>query len=262
MPEGMLWLVTLAQDSGVFGSCVSTVVLWRMRGSLASRWRGGMRCCVRIWTSGSVVCCSARRRRSWAGRDQGGCGGDRGASGHGGQGARELEGPGAAGVEPAGRVRAPGGGRSWPPRPTRARAGVDRAGRSGDPRGPESPLVWTTKSTRNLADALAAGGHPVSDRTVARMLRAQGFSLQANAKVTEGRQHVDRDAQFGYLNTRVSDHLAAGAPVLSVDTKKKELVGEFQNGGREYQPTGSPGAGERARLPGQGTGQGDPVRHL
>jgi hypothetical protein len=100
--------------------------------------------------------------------------------------------------------------------------------------------VWTTKSTRNLADALAGAGHRVSDRTVARMLRAQGFSLQANAKVTEGRQHADRDAQFGYLNAAVIDHLAAGAAVVSVDTKKKELVGEFKNGGREYQPRKSP----------------------
>ena len=100
--------------------------------------------------------------------------------------------------------------------------------------------MWTSKSTRNLADALIEAGHPVSDRTVARMLRAQGFSLQANAKVTEGRQHADRDAQFGYLGSQVSDHLAAGAPVVSVDTKRKELVGEFKNNGREYQPTGSP----------------------
>ena len=100
--------------------------------------------------------------------------------------------------------------------------------------------MWTTKSTRNLAEALAADGHPVSDRTVARMLRAQGFSLQANAKVGEGRQHVDRDAQFGYLNAAVVEHLAAGAAVVSVDTKKKELVGQFHNGGREYQPQGSP----------------------
>jgi hypothetical protein len=105
---------------------------------------------------------------------------------------------------------------------------------------PESPLVWTTKSTRNLVDALTAGGHRVSDRTVARMLRAQGFSLQANAKVTEGRQHVDRDARFGYLNARVIDHLAVGAPVLSVDTKKKDLVREYKNGRREYQPTATP----------------------
>ena len=100
--------------------------------------------------------------------------------------------------------------------------------------------MWTTKSTKNLADALTRDSHPVSDRTVARMLRGLGFSLQANAKVTEGRQHIDRDAQFGYLNAAVIDHLAAGAPVVSVDTKKKELVGEFHNGGREYQPAKSP----------------------
>jgi Rhodopirellula transposase DDE domain len=75
---------------------------------------------------------------------------------------------------------------------------------------------------------------------VARMLRTMGFSLQANAKVIEGRQHEDRDAQFGYLNQRVREHIAAGQPVISVDTKKKELVGEFTNGGHEYQPKGSP----------------------
>jgi hypothetical protein len=153
------------------------------------------------------------------------------------KGVRELDG----GAEPSGRVRKPGGGRK-PATETDPGLGpaltalVDPQTR-GDP---ESPLVWTTKSTRNLADALAAGGHRVSDRTVARMLRAQGFSLQANAKVTEGRQHADRDAQFGYLNAAVIEHLAAGAPVVSVDTKKKELVGEYKNGGREYQPTKSP----------------------
>ena len=153
------------------------------------------------------------------------------------KGVRELDG----GPEPSGRVRKPGGGRK-PATETDPGLGpaltalVDPQTR-GDP---ESALVWTTKSTRNLADALAAGGHRVSDRTVARMLRAQGFSLQANAKVTEGRQHADRDAQFGYLNAAVIEHLAAGAPVVSVDTKKKELVGEYKNGGREYQPTKSP----------------------
>jgi hypothetical protein len=153
------------------------------------------------------------------------------------KGVRELEG----GAEPSGRVRAPGGGRK-PATETDPGLGpaltalVDPQTR-GDP---ESPLVWTTKSTKNLAGALSGAGHPVSDRTVARMLRAQGFSLQANAKVSEGRQHVDRDAQFGYLHARVIEHLAVGAPVVSVDTKKKELVGEFHNGGREYQPTGSP----------------------
>ncbi len=135
------------------------------------------------------------------------------------KGVRELGG----GMEPSGRVRKPGGGRkpvteTDPGLAPALTALVDPATR-GDP---ESPLVWTTKSTRNLADALAAGGHLVSDRTVARMLRARGFSLQANAKVTEGRQHVDRDAQFGYLNAQVIDHLGAGAAVVSVDTKKKE----------------------------------------
>jgi Rhodopirellula transposase DDE domain len=80
-----------------------------------------------------------------------------------------------------------------------------------------------------------------TDPGLAPVLRALlGFGLQANATVTEGRQHADRDAQFGYLNTQISDHLAAGAPAVSVDTTKKGLVGEFHNGGREYQPTGSP----------------------
>ena len=103
-----------------------------------------------------------------------------------------------------------------------------------------SPLVWTTKSTRNLADALTAARHRVADRTVARMLRRWGSSLQANAKVIEGRQHEDRDAQFDFLNGCVGEQIAAGQPVISVDTKKKELVGEFKNGGREWQPKGSP----------------------
>lgn len=105
---------------------------------------------------------------------------------------------------------------------------------------PMSLLMWTTKSTRNLAGALTGMGHPVSDRTVARMLRAQGFSLQANAKVTEGRQHQDRDAQFRYLAGQVAQHASAGQTVISVDAKKKELVGEFKNNGREYQPVGEP----------------------
>jgi hypothetical protein len=153
------------------------------------------------------------------------------------KGVRELEG----GSEPSARVRAPGGGRKPAAETDPGLGPALEALVAPQTRGdPESPLVWTTKSTRNLASALTGAGHPVSDRTVARMLRAQGFSLQANAKVTEGRQHADRDAQFGYLNTQVIEHLVAGAPVLSVDTKKKELVGQFHNGGREYQPTGSP----------------------
>jgi hypothetical protein len=111
---------------------------------------------------------------------------------------------------------------------------------SPDTRGDsESPLRWTCKSTRQLA-ALCQRGHQVTDKVVARLLREQGYSLQANAKTKEGKQHPDRDAQFGYLNEQVKTHLAAGAPVLSVDTKKKELVGEFRNGGREWLPKGEP----------------------
>ena len=153
------------------------------------------------------------------------------------RGKREVEGQ----VEPQARVRAPGGGRkkltdSDPELAAQLKALVDPETR-GDPM---SLLVWTTKSTRNLAGALAEKGHPVSDRTVARMLRAEGFSLQANTKVREGRQHEDRDAQFGYLAEQVSLHASSGQPVISVDAKKKELVGAFKNGGREYQPTGQP----------------------
>ena len=151
------------------------------------------------------------------------------------RGVRELDGM----PEPAAACA-----RRWPQEADRVRSGADvRAEALVDPetRGdPMSRLVWTTKSTRKLAGALTAAGHRVSERTVARMLRAMGFSLQANAKVIEGRQHEDRDAQFDYLNRCVGEHIAAGQPVISVDTKKKELVGEFKNGGREYQPQGSP----------------------
>jgi hypothetical protein len=101
-------------------------------------------------------------------------------------------------------------------------------------------LRWTTKSTRTLARELTASGHPVSAWTVANMLREQGFSLQGNAKQVEGAGHVDRDAQFGYLNAQVAAHLDAGQPVVSVDTKKKELIGEYKNGGRTWRPAGDP----------------------
>jgi transposase len=153
------------------------------------------------------------------------------------RGVREVAGE----PEPAARVRAPGGGRKRlaqtdPELASALQALVDPATR-GDPM---SLLVWTTKSTKKLAGALTAMGHRVSDRTVARMLHDMGFSLQGNAKVAEGRQHEDRDAQFGYLNTMVAGHARTGQPVISVDTKKKELVGEFKNGGREYAPAGQP----------------------
>ena len=153
------------------------------------------------------------------------------------RGVREVEGVAEASV----RVRAPGGGRKKlaetdPELTVALKALVDPETR-GDPM---SLLVWTTKSTGNLAGALTETGHPVSDRTVARMLQDMGFSLQGNAKVIEGKQHADRDAQFRYLASQVSEHVGAGQPVVSVDTKKKELVGEFKNGGREYQPAGRP----------------------
>jgi hypothetical protein len=109
--------------------------------------------------------------------------------------------------------------------------------RRGDP---ESSLCWTTLSTRNLADELTAAGHKVGSDTVGRLLHEQGFSLQANSKTLEGGGHPDRDAQFSYINDQTADHLAAGDPVISVDTKKKELVGEYKNGGREWRPAGEP----------------------
>ena len=110
-----------------------------------------------------------------------------------------------------------------------------------DTRGdPMSPLRWTCKSTRQLAEALTRGGHQVSYRSVAALLDQAGYSLQAPAKRLEGAQHPDRDAQFRYLNEQVKAFLAAGQPVVSVDAKKKELVGAFKNGGQEWQPKGQP----------------------
>ena len=103
-----------------------------------------------------------------------------------------------------------------------------------------SPLRWTCKSTGQLALALTRGGHPVSADTVGTLLRESGYSLQANLKTSEGAQHPDRDAQFHYLNEQVRKFRDAGLPVVSVDAKKKELIGDFKNVGREYQPKGRP----------------------
>ena len=101
-------------------------------------------------------------------------------------------------------------------------------------------LRWTTKSTSRLADELAKAGHEVSSVTVARLLKEIGYSLQANTKTVEGTQHPDRDAQFRYINEQVKAFQAAGDPVISVDTKKKELIGNYANGGAEWEPEGSP----------------------
>ena len=153
------------------------------------------------------------------------------------QGVRELDYD-----EPIpGRVRRPGAGRppmavTDPDLVAALDALVDPVSR-GDP---ESPLRWTTKSTAKLAAELTAIGHRVSARTVAKLLKQAGYSLQANSKTIEGAQHPDRDAQFGYLNTQVERFQANGDPVISVDTKKKELVGNYKAAGREWEPAGSP----------------------
>lgn len=142
---------------------------------------------------------------------------------------------------PPSRVRRPGGGRKpadqQDPELVPALLGLVEPDERGDPM---SPLRWTTKSLRHLADELTRQGHPVSAPTVGRLLKREGFSLQATAKTLEGAQHPDRDAQFRYLNEQVKDHQAAGEPVISVDAKKKELLGQLPNAGREWRPTGQP----------------------
>jgi transposase len=105
---------------------------------------------------------------------------------------------------------------------------------------PQSLLRWTCKSTRQLAEALSMQGYVVAHRTVADLLQELGYSLQANAKTIEGKQHADRDAQFEYINRLTKRHLRRKLPAISVDTKKKELVGPYKNGGREWQPKGQP----------------------
>ena len=110
-----------------------------------------------------------------------------------------------------------------------------------DTRGdPETPLRWTCKSVRQLAGALREQGHPVSHQTVAELLHEMGYSLQANQKTLEGSKHPDRDAQFQHINQAVQLQLQLDEPVISVDTKKKELVGDFRNGGRVWRPKGQP----------------------
>jgi Rhodopirellula transposase DDE domain len=141
----------------------------------------------------------------------------------------------------SGRVRRAGGGRTPeivkdPGLVKDLRVLVEDATR-GDP---ESPLLWVSRSVRNLTDALLEQGHQTNRTMVGELLRGLGFSLQSAVKTNEGTAHPDRDAQFDYLNTVVKARLAGGEPVISVDTKKKELVGEFKNGGRELRATGDP----------------------
>jgi hypothetical protein len=141
------------------------------------------------------------------------------------------------------RVRVPGGGRKRatevdPDLLQALELLVDPATRGH----PESPLRWTCKSTRKLAEELTRQDHPVTDRTVAALLKQAGYSLQANRKTREGSDHPDRNAQFEYINKQVLAAQRKDQPVISVDTKKKELVGEFKNGGQEWEPQGKPQA--------------------
>ena len=142
---------------------------------------------------------------------------------------------------PVGRARRAGGGRkpvtAHDPELATALLGLVEPNARGDPM---SPLRWTTKSLRHLAAELTGQGHPVSAPTVGRLLRQAGFSLQGTAKTLEGRQHPDRDAQFAYINDQVKAHQAAGAPVISVDAKKKEQLGQLPASGREWRPKGDP----------------------
>ena len=145
-------------------------------------------------------------------------------------------------VEPQ-RIRRPGGGRKRTlekdPTLLTDLEGLVEPTASGHPM---LPLRWTSKSVRHLAEALQAMGHRVSRQLVAELLTAAGYSLQANRKTREGPGHPDRDAQFRYINQQVRRFQAATQPVISVDTKKKELVGDFKNAGRQWRPTGQPAA--------------------
>jgi len=148
----------------------------------------------------------------------------------------------AAGEElPAGRSRRPGGGR-------RALAGTDpglvtaleeliRGASRGDP---GSPLVWTTRSARHLAGELTAQGHPCSGSTVLRLLGKLGYTQQSNSRAQEGRQHPERDGQFRHIAARSGEYAAAGDPVISVDAKKREKIGNYGQDGREWAPAGMP----------------------
>ena len=153
-------------------------------------------------------------------------------------GAAEL---GGGDVVPAGRVRRPGGGRKSlaqaDPGLVPALLALVEDSTRGDP---QSPLTWTSKSVAHLSRELTRAGHACSPQTCWRLLRAGGFSTQAAARVKEGSQHPDRDGQFGYIGALAKEHLAAGQPVISVDAKKKEQVGEYAQAGAEWRPKGDP----------------------
>ncbi|MDZ7790139.1 MAG: ISAzo13 family transposase [Xanthomonadales bacterium] len=155
-----------------------------------------------------------------------------------GRGLEELQ---AGEPLPADRIRRPGGGRKSNTAKDPGLLGDLRDLVQGDTRGdPQSPLLWTSKSLRNLSCALREMGHKAGRSLVGELLHGMGYSLQANRKTQEGTAHPDRDAQFQYINTQVTAALASDEPAISVDTKKKELVGDFRNAGREWPPKGCP----------------------
>jgi hypothetical protein len=147
----------------------------------------------------------------------------------------------AAGMAPSDRLRTPGGGdRPLIDKQPGLLEALDELVWPETRGNPMSLLRWTSKSSTKLADELVRQGFDISARSVLRLLHRLGYSLQANAKLTEGRQHLDRDAQFRYLNDLAAGFIDDDQPVISVDTKKKELIGEFANGGEEWQPGGEP----------------------
>jgi transposase len=154
------------------------------------------------------------------------------------QGIVELE----TGATPgAGRVRRPGAGRKAEvERDPELRSALTRLVEPVTRGDPQSALRWTSLSTRRLARVLREAGHSTSHRMVAVLLHEMGYSLQANRKTREGASHPDRDAQFQYINRCVTAQMSAGQPAISVDTKKKEIVGDFKNAGREWRPKGDP----------------------
>jgi hypothetical protein len=156
-------------------------------------------------------------------------------------GLRELALPTKLRATAALRVRRPGGGRkALVDTDSQLRAALESLLEPSTRGDPESPLRWTCKSIRRLADELTRQHHPASPNTVAGLLKNAGYSLQANRKTREGASHPDRNAQFEYINGLVRRCLDQGEPAISVDTKKKELVGDFKNAGREWRPAGAP----------------------
>ncbi len=160
-------------------------------------------------------------------------------------GLRELESGAMAAPAPGQRQRRPGGGRprrlAQDPQLATALERKLEAVTRGDPM---APLRWTCASAARLAQELRSEGHTISERTVNRLLHGLGYSLQANRKTLEGKQHPDRDAQFLHINRRVQEFQQRGEPVVSVDANKKELVGRYRNAGREWQRKGEPVAVE------------------